>query len=91
MTPYDISVPFSDKLRALAKFIVDEFKGTSNFAAVSILKDELLRDSSDSAVTLSSVSLIMTHNLDIMNPENPCQVFNNKMCKFKLLQIKALI
>lgn len=85
MTPYDISVPFSDELRALAKFIVDEFKGTSTFAVVSILKEELLRVSSD------SVSLIMTHNLDIMNPENPCQVFNNKMCKFKLLQIKALI
>ena len=74
MTPYDSSVPFSDELRALAKFIVDEFKGISNFAVVSILKEELLRVSSDSVVILSSVSLIMTYNLDIMKPKNPCQV-----------------
>ena len=41
---------------------------------ISILKEELLRVLGDYAVILSSISLIMTHNLNIMKPENPCQV-----------------
>lgn len=58
MVANDSSVSFRDKLKALSKFIADEFSGGISFAVISTSREELSCILRDSQVTLSSVCLV---------------------------------
>lgn len=77
------SVPFSEELRALAKFIADEFNGGSILAVDSIPENVLCRASDESNAMVFSIFLFILLSSEIITPESPCHEVCVSFSKFR--------